>query len=111
MRLFHIVDRDAWAAAGREYRPASLQTEGFVHLSYADQVAGVANARYADVPNLAVVELEGDALGAEIRVEDSYGSGTAYPHLYGPVPTAAAVAVHPLPRNGAGRFCFDPAGS
>jgi uncharacterized protein (DUF952 family) len=106
VRLFHIVERDAWATAGALYRPESLRTEGFVHLSFAHQVAGVADARYRDVPELVVVELDTDALGAEVRVEDSYGSGTAYPHLYGPVPTAAAVQVHELPRDASGSARF-----
>ena len=48
--LFHIVDRTAWqaAAASGEYRPDSLSSEGFVHCSFAEQVAPVANARGVD---------------------------------------------------------------
>jgi uncharacterized protein (DUF952 family) len=98
--LFHIVDRDIWSAAvgAGEYRPASLDTEGFVHCSFADQVAPVADARYADVPGLCVVEFDPARVG-EIRVEDSYGEGQVFPHVYGPLPVEAAVAVHPLPRD------------
>jgi uncharacterized protein (DUF952 family)/lysophospholipase L1-like esterase len=96
--LFHIVARDAWPATGH-YRPSSLADEGFVHLSFADQVAGVANARYRDVADLVVMELDPVALGAEVRVEDSYGAGTAFPHVYGPIPVGAAVGVHPLVRD------------
>jgi uncharacterized protein (DUF952 family) len=108
-RLFHIVSPDAWAAAERAgtYRPESLKAEGFVHLSFADQVEGVANAIYADRSELQVVELDGDQVSPPVVVEDSYASGTAYPHVYGAVDPAWAVAVHPLRRDGA-RWVFTP---
>lgn len=96
--LFHIVAPADWPGRGL-YRPSSLADQGFVHLSFADQVERVANAIYRDAPDLAVVELDPVALGAEVRVEDSYGEGVAFPHAYGPVPVAAAVEVHPLVRR------------
>ena len=110
MRLFHLVAPDVWAdaVAAGEYRPESLGREGFVHFSFADQVSGTANLRYRDEPELVVVEVDAAAVGAELRVEDSYGSGSEFPHLYGPVPTAAAVAVHPLRRTAAGDWSFTP---
>ena len=110
MRLFHLVVPEVWSAAVSvgEYRPPSLAAEGFVHFSFAEQVTGTANLRYRDEPDLVVVEIDPDAVGAELRVEDSYGSGTEFPHVYGPVPTAAAVAVHPLARTATGDWHFAP---
>lgn len=108
MRLFHLAQPGAWAAATQvgEYRPASLDAEGFVHFSFADQVAGSANRHYSDAAELVVVEVDGDRLDVPVRLEDTYGSGTAFPHVYGPIPTAAAVAVHPLRRGDAGAWVF-----
>jgi lysophospholipase L1-like esterase/uncharacterized protein (DUF952 family) len=100
--VFHLLAPEQWPATGW-YRPESLGTEGFVHLSFADQVAGSANRHYADAPALVVVEL-----GARLVLEDSYGSGTAYPHLYGPVPVSAAVTVHRMDRDGDGTWVFSP---
>lgn len=107
--LFHLVDPAVWAAVTGDYRPESLATEGFVHCSFAGQVAATADRHYAGAPSLVAVELDPALLGAEVLVEDSYGSGTAYPHVYGPVPVAAAVAVHPLHRGPDGRWVFPPA--
>jgi uncharacterized protein (DUF952 family)/lysophospholipase L1-like esterase len=101
--LFHIVAPADWPATG-DYRPASLAEHGFVHLSFVDQVEAVANARYVDAAELVVVELDPTELGAEVRVEDSYGEGVTFPHAYGPVPVSAAVAVHPLDRAPDGRW-------
>jgi uncharacterized protein (DUF952 family) len=108
--VFHLVAPADWPARG-EYRPASLGDQGFVHLSFADQVEGVANAIYRDAPDLVVVELDPAALTAEVRVEDSYGEGVAYPHAYGAIPVAAAVAVHPLVRTADGRWRFSRDGA
>jgi uncharacterized protein (DUF952 family)/lysophospholipase L1-like esterase len=103
--IFHLVAPGEWPRAG-EYRPRSLADEGFVHFSFADQVDGPANAFYADIAELTVVEVDPRAISAEIRVEDSYGSGAAYPHVYGPVPVTAAVALHPLVRAADGSWRF-----
>lgn len=106
--VFHIVDESAWqtAVAAGEYRPASLETEGFVHCSFAEQVTAVADARFRGLPGLVVLEVDPGALGAQLRVEDSYGEGTAYPHVYGPIPPAAVVAVHRLVPDAAGGWRF-----
>jgi uncharacterized protein (DUF952 family) len=110
--LFHLVAPELWPASGL-YRPPSLDTEGFVHLSFRDQVAGVANNLYREAPNLMVVELDPMALPDRIEVEDSYGSGTAFPHVYGPVPVRAEITRHPLTRTPDGSWAFspDPAGA
>jgi uncharacterized protein (DUF952 family) len=106
MRLFHIVTPAAWAeaVAAGDYRPASLVTEGFVHLSFAEQVEGVANALYRDQEQLQVVEME--ISDDRVVVEDSYASGTAFPHLYGPIDPAWALAIHPLRRLHGGDWSF-----
>jgi uncharacterized protein (DUF952 family) len=114
--LFHIVDRQEWRAAVAvgEYRAPSLDHEGFIHCSFAGQVAAVANARYRQASDLCVVELDPARLTSPIRVEDSYGSGEEFPHVYGPVPVAAAVALHDLTRDANGDYRFsapDAAGS
>lgn len=110
--LFHILQRGVWTAAlaAGEYRAASLDTEGFIHCSFADQVAGVANRLYRDVADLCVVEFEQGRIPARVVVEDSYGSGTAFPHVYGPIPVNAAIAVHELMRGADGTYLFTAGG-
>lgn len=110
MRLFHIVSPEEWSAATAvgTYRPASLASEGFVHFSFADQVSGTANLHYRDRGQLVVVEIDSDQVDGELRVEDSYGSGTEFPHIYGPIPTSAMVALHPMHRDHSGDWEFTP---
>jgi uncharacterized protein (DUF952 family) len=113
VRIFHIVSPTVWAAASEQgsYLPAGFDSDGFVHFSFANQVERVANAIYRGEPDLMVVEIESDAVPAELRVEDSYGAGEEFPHIYGPIPTDAAVATHPLTRTESGDWAFTRGGA
>jgi uncharacterized protein (DUF952 family) len=110
MRLFHIVSATDWAAAVVEgsYEPASVAAEGFIHFSFADQVAGTANRYYRALDGLQVIELESRTLDVPLRIEDTTGSGTEFPHVYGPVAASAVLAIHPLERDDNGDYVFSP---
>jgi uncharacterized protein (DUF952 family) len=93
--LYHIASRQDWAAAhqsGQPYRVASLETEGFVHCSTRVQLREVANRLFGSEEALLVLVIDPERLDVELRFEDSYGEGVAYPHLYGPVPLDAVVS-------------------
>ncbi len=109
-RIFHIVAEPDWRAACAQgsYRPPSLEQEGFVHFSYRDQVARTANARFRDRTDLLVVEVDPARLADPVVDEDLYASNEEFPHVYGPIPTAAAVAEHRLSRTASGEFDFQP---
>jgi uncharacterized protein (DUF952 family) len=113
VRIFHIVAPVTWAEATQRgtYLPAAYEADGFVHFSFADQVESVANAIYRDEPDLIVVEIDSDSVPADLRVEDCYEAGEEFPHVYGPIPTGAAVATHPLTRTSGGDWTFSPRGA
>jgi len=105
--IFHLVERGTWALAlsAGEYRPESLQSEGFVHFSFVDQVEPTANLLFADAVNPVVVEFDPQLL-PPVVVEDSADRGEQFPHVYAAIPVSAAVAVHDLPRGADGRYHF-----
>ena len=115
--LFHIVADEAWrqAQADGELRPASLAEEGFVHCSFQAQLAGTLQRHFPGPDGLLVLSVDPALLDAPIHVEDSYGSGQAFPHVYGPIPAAAVTAVAPArdliaaagPPDGPGRASAD----
>lgn len=113
MRIFHIVDPAVWdeAQVRGQYLPEAFADDGFVHFSFADQVARTANALYRDRDALIVVEVESDDVPAELRVEDSYGTGEEFPHVYGPVPTGAARRRIALARAADGDWVFSAGGA
>lgn len=110
-RLFHIIASAEWAAAETvgQLVPGSLAREGFVHFSYAHQVAAVANRLYRDVLDPIVVEFDPSRIASPVVVEDSYGTGEAFPHIYLAIPVAAALDTYPLSRDDKGNYEFNVA--
>lgn len=92
-RLFHLVSESVWREVGDAYAPASLGTEGFVHLSTAEQVAGTAALFFAGVEDLLVLRIDVPAGDPLLRWEAAEGPrGTEdFPHYHGPIPRSWVV--------------------
>jgi uncharacterized protein (DUF952 family) len=106
-RIYHLVTPAAWELSDVDYRPVSLAAEGFIHCSFAGQVAAAANRFYANADELALLHIDPDLLASPLRVEPS-GSGEEFPHVYGPLNRTAVVAVQKLERGADGLWRFDP---
>ncbi|HEY4375598.1 MAG TPA: DUF952 domain-containing protein [Acidimicrobiales bacterium] len=108
--LYHLASDAEWEAAqaAGEIRPESLATEGFVHCSWDHQVAATAGRHFPGQADLLLLRLDPDALGAPVIEEDSYGSGTAYPHVYASIPASAIVATSTYPCRPDGGFDRPP---
>lgn len=92
--LYHLATADEWADYRQDgtIQPASLDTEGFVHCSWGRQVAGTVEKHFPGVTGLLALHVDEDGLGDVVLIEeDSYGSGQAFPHAYGPIPVAAVL--------------------
>ena len=96
--LYHLASADEWAAAraAGAIVPPSLEAEGFVHCSWGAQVAGTLARHFAGRTDLLALHLDAEHLDAPLVIEDSYGSGSAFPHVYGPVPLAAVIEALPI---------------
>ena len=108
--IFHITGGAEWYAVadGDEYRHPSLEHEGFIHLSAAEQVVATTGRYYAGVEGLVLLEVDADVLDTERLVWESSTGGELFPHLYGPLPTSAVVAVHQW--DEAAQQSFSPTG-
>jgi uncharacterized protein (DUF952 family) len=99
-RVFHLLpwaDYEALRAGGEgaEHRPASLPAQGFVHLSFAEQLAGTLRLHFAGAGRLALLELDPAALAGALAVEPSRG-GELFPHLYRALRAGDVRAAWPL---------------
>ena len=104
--VFHVALAADWKAAQEagDYRVSSLgrtlAEEGFLHASFAHQWPGVLSAYYAEVQDpLVLLEIDPDLLDVPLVVEAPAGAepgADEFPHVYGPLPVAAVVAVRPL---------------
>jgi len=93
--MLHIVTTVGWQDAqdGGEYRPPSLNEEGFIHCSTPEQLIAVANDRFAGQDGLLLLQIDPAQVPAEILYEDCYESGQTFPHIYGPLPLPAVTRV------------------
>jgi uncharacterized protein (DUF952 family) len=103
-RIFHIATASDWqrAQASGAYTTStlgvSLDEEGYIHASRADQWEGVRAAFYAEVTEpLVLLEIETDLLGVPVVEEvPAPGMSETFPHVYGAIAPAAVVRVRAL---------------
>jgi len=101
--IFHLALASDWEAAQEsgDYRISTLgrtlEQEGFIHASRADQWQNVMRLFYADVPEpLVLLEIDPARLTCPLEVEEVPEAGDSFPHLYGPLNLDAVTAVHPV---------------
>lgn len=97
MKIFHIISRDEWHQAKKEgvYEPVSLDNEGFIHCSKADQLLDVANAFYKNQDHLLILRIDSTKVSSEIKSEpplEAPMSNLLYPHIHGPLNLSAVEA-------------------
>jgi len=91
--IYHIAGSESWELQNRggEYRHGSLEIEGFIHCSLAEQVPGTLEKFFPSLDGLILLEIVVQRLVPELRYENGF------PHIYGPLNLDAVVAVRPLP--------------
>lgn len=104
--IFHIVKSSDWEKAKKDgvYKAASLEKDGFIHCSLAQQIPPVANYNFKGQQGLVLLEIAEEKLKHEVRFEDLYASDEDYPHIYGPLNIDAVLQVIPFPPNADGTF-------
>ena len=100
-KILTAAQWDAWQQEGVFGGAPIDLADGYVHLSTADQVTETADKHFAGQADLYVVRVDLAALGEMVRWETSRG-GALFPHVYGRMPLAVALAHLPLSRNAQG---------
>jgi glutathione S-transferase len=106
--LYHLALPEEWRqarAAGiyaRSTRGLGLEQVGFIHASYAHQLAATYARFYGDAGPVvlltidpALLEQAGVAVRAEAAGSNPAAGAERFPHLYGPLPLAAVLAADP----------------
>jgi uncharacterized protein (DUF952 family)/GNAT superfamily N-acetyltransferase len=98
--LLHLITPAEWRAALRTgaVTPPSLREVGFVHLSSPAQVHLPAERLFPGRRDVVLLAVDPARLTAPVRWEPGVPGDPAsmrFPHLYGPLPTSAVVAVLP----------------
>jgi uncharacterized protein (DUF952 family) len=117
MRVLHLTRADLWERAVKEggYRGSTRDLDlvdvGFVHASTAEQLPVVISGLFADVSLddhvVLVIDVPiCDASGSTVRWEVPDDSQQPFPHIYGPLPLPAVVAVLPVCRGANGQIAM-----
>jgi len=108
--ILHITTRAEWdrAVADGEYRAGSLATEGFLHASTAEQVAGSAGRFFRGRSDLVVLRIDPARVRFPLRWEESMHSERPFPHIHGPLNLDAVIAVIALVPDESGSFVWPP---
>ncbi|WP_328914399.1 MULTISPECIES: DUF952 domain-containing protein [unclassified Streptomyces] len=108
--LLHLTERALWdaARASGQYemstRGRTLQDVGFIHCSLRHQLPGVAEflyGTYTGPDDLVVLVIDENRLSAPVCYEPSAPGAEDFPHIYGPLPIEAVIAVEPWPKANA----------
>ncbi|GGK41102.1 DUF952 domain-containing protein [Nocardia camponoti] len=100
--LVHLCSSEEWDQLDNDEhkdgyrRPPSLAESGFVHLSTPDQVHLPANRLFAGRDDMVLLWIDAARLTDEVKFEPGVATdpdSMRFPHLYGPLPRAAVVAV------------------
>jgi uncharacterized protein (DUF952 family) len=94
MLIYHIVLPNRWESLdpGAAYQAESLETEGFIHCSFAGQVDAVLERYYADADKVLILEIDPDRLRSPL-VEEPSTNNEIYPHVYGPIDRDAIIGI------------------
>ena len=101
--LFHISTVEDWAkaqdagAVTDSTRELTLTEEGFIHCSYAEQVAATSARFYGDLTEVVLLRIDPARLTATVVEEDLTGTGDPFPHVYGPIDLSAIVEARRVP--------------
>lgn len=92
MLIYHIVLPEVWEnfKEKEEYEAESLQTEGFIHCSFAEQLDGVLQRYYSNAKNVLILTLDTEKLSSKLINEPSTNN-EIYPHIYGKINKSAIV--------------------
>jgi uncharacterized protein (DUF952 family) len=102
--VYKIVDQEEWRKAqqsGCYEGSADDHRDGFIHLSFADQVESTAARHFRNRSGLVLVAFAAETLGEALRLETSRG-GALFPHLYSALPPSAALWERPMTLDGNG---------
>lgn len=94
MIIYHIVLPEIWEKFNdsNSYEAESLSTEGFIHCSFAEQIAPVLGRYYADAKRVLILQIDSEKLSSELICEPSTNN-EIYPHIYGRINKDAVVEI------------------
>ena len=91
--IYHVTTEQEWAAAKQNgfYTAPSLQIEGFIHCSEAQQVQAVLQRYYQGKTNLLKLVIDTNKLKSKLQYDLAPSVNEEFPHVYGPLNLDAVI--------------------
>lgn len=95
MIIYHITTAAAWKQANINgyYEAPSLENEGFIHCSTADQVKGVLERYFSNQSDLLKLVIDTNKLNSRLTFEMAPSLNEEFPHIYGTLNLDAVIGV------------------
>ena len=92
MFIYHIVLPEPWERLKDRpsYQPESLDTEGFIHCSYLNQLDGVLKRYYHSSGKVIILKIDTEKLLPKL-VEEPSTENEIYPHVHGRINRSAII--------------------
>jgi uncharacterized protein (DUF952 family) len=96
--IYHVTRKQEWDAAKKKgfYVAPSLETEGFIHCSEAQQVDGVLQRYYQGKKELLKLTIDTQKLSSELKYELAPSINENFPHVYGSINLDAVIEVQKI---------------
>lgn len=96
MLIYHVVLPETWENFKDKdfYKAESLQTEGFIHCSFAHQLEAVLERYYAGRKKVLILTIDTAELTSKV-IHESSTNNEIYPHIYGGINQGAIVDIEP----------------
>jgi len=96
--IYHITTAQEWQDALQKkfYEAPSLQAEGFIHCSKAEQVQGVLERYFKGKTALVKLTIDTTKLTHQLQYDFSPSTNETFPHVYGVINIEAVVEAQNL---------------
>lgn len=84
MTFYHTTTPEQWAHYEKEdfYAAPSLDTEGFIHASFAEQLDKTLQLHFKGIEKVWILTIDSELLTSKLVIETSR-DGHEFPHIYG----------------------------
>ncbi len=96
--IYHVTTPEEWQSAQQQgfYETDSLATEGFIHCSRMEQIAGVLERYYKDQSGVLLMHIDESKLTVPLKYELALSVNEEFPHIFGRLNLDAVVEIENL---------------
>lgn len=107
--IFHITTLDNWKQYQQSgnYKPESLDSEGFIHCSTGEQLEDTANRLFGDKDEILLLVIDASMIREDVKYEEDGETGDKFPHIYKPLSVNAVIDKIDIRAEENGKFNID----